>query len=213
MYDCFVTAPCPRCLGAGFAEGCLFVFFTWAFLCFFLFDRKAGGFCVRLFCYRTLPPLFGGRVCGRPPFCFFTWLFFASFFSTEKPEGFMYGCFVTAPCPRCLGAGCAEGRLFCFFTWAFLCFFLFDRKERRHPLPNQKTRPLSRSCFGLQNFGEKVLQARGFGICEEFFGFCLLHDHASVEEEDLVSHFTGKAHFVRDDDHRHLFFREAFHHL
>ena len=48
-------------------------------------------------------------------------------------------------------------------------------------------------------------------VREELRGRPLLHDQATVDEHQPVTHLAGEAHLVRDDQHRHAVTREVAH--
>ena len=68
-------------------------------------------------------------------------------------------------------------------------------------------------CFGragkmdlllLAVAAEELAGAIIFGV-EHIIGGSLFDDHALVHEDDAICQFTGEGHFMRDDDHGHLF--------
>ena len=48
---------------------------------------------------------------------------------------------------------------------------------------------------------------------KNIFRLALFDDHAAVHKDHAIGHFTGKAHFVRNHNHRHTRFRQIGHHL
>ena len=56
--------------------------------------------------------------------------------------------------------------------------------------------------------GQELPGAFLLGMVDDLVGVALLHDHASIHEDHLIRHITGKGHFVGDDDHGSLLLRQ-----
>ena len=57
----------------------------------------------------------------------------------------------------------------------------------------------------LGNAGEELSGALLLGIGNDILGVALLHDDTAVHKDHAVSYIPGKAHFVSDNDHGHMF--------
>ncbi|SFL08429.1 hypothetical protein SAMN04488076_1185 [Trichococcus palustris] len=66
---------------------------------------------------------------------------------------------------------------------------------------------MRRLWFRLKHFVQEILGTRILRVFEYFFRRALLHDIAAIHKDDTVANFSGEAHFVGNDDHRHPLFR------
>src|ERR1700754_4317742 len=67
------------------------------------------------------------------------------------------------------------------------------------------------SALVVDDLVDELACALRLRVREELRGRPLLHDQATVDEHQPVAHLTGKAHLVRDDQHRHAVASEVAH--
>lgn len=61
--------------------------------------------------------------------------------------------------------------------------------------------------------GDEFAGTLGFGIVEHLFGSSLFLDNSVIHEDYPVRRLACEAHFMRDDNHRHLFGGKVFYDL
>ena len=57
-----------------------------------------------------------------------------------------------------------------------------------------------------QDLAQEILGPVFFGIVKDFLRATFFNDDSAIHEDDTVSYFLGKAHFVGDDNHGHTRF-------
>ena len=65
----------------------------------------------------------------------------------------------------------------------------------------------------LQNLAQETLGPFVVWGSEELFWGGFLHDVSFIEEDDRVSHFPGKTHFMGDYQHGHAALGQFFHYI
>src|SRR5437763_4227020 len=63
----------------------------------------------------------------------------------------------------------------------------------------------------LHNQAQKAAGTLVLDIAEDLLWWSLFNDHSFIHEDHMVSHFTGKAHLMGDNDHSHALVGQLTH--